>query len=257
MTLKEVITQTSRKLGLDKIFKPAEPIPQIDNEGLISQEKDETRQPSEEGRATIHPSSIVHPALSLGTTPSESLEKLQIGFERLVEQLAGINEKLGNQAAAHEELMSRIRQLPKILESFPASTENQKQLTENLIEHLKGAEVRSEKFIDSVEKIPAETLKQTDALAGIEHQLAAAADIDVQMSESFNNFNRALDKLNEKTASQTESIDQMARTFAAGDRYLKYIISQQTKRFMWIFIASIVVCAVVILILTGIIIFLK
>ena len=130
-------------------------------------------------------------------------------------------------------------------------------LTEQLIEQLKTAAAKNDQFIDAVEKIPTETAKQTDALVNIDHQLAAAADLDVQMTESMNNFNESLDKLNQSTISQTDGIIQMSKTFAASDRYLKYIISKQNRRFMWIFVAAMSICVTVILILTGIIIYLK
>ena len=111
--------------------------------------------------------------------------------------------------------------------------------------------------MDAVAKIPTETAKQTDALVKIDQQLAAAANIDVQMSQSFNNFNGTLEKLNQTSMGQTDGILQMSKTFAASDRYLKYIISKHSKRFMWIFIAAISVCTACILILTGIIIYLN
>jgi lipopolysaccharide/colanic/teichoic acid biosynthesis glycosyltransferase len=41
---------------------------------------------------------------------------------------------------------------------------------------------------------------------------------------------------------QTEGISQMNKTFAASDRYLKYIISRQHKRFMWVFVTAMSVC---------------
>ena len=153
--------------------------------------------------------------------------------------------------------MSRIEQLPKLLESFPTVVEGQKQITQQLIEQLQSAAAKNEQFIDSVEKIPTETAKQTDALVDIDHQLAAAADTDFQMAESFNKFNEALVKLNQSTANQTDGILQMSKTFATSDRYLKYIVSRQNRRFMWVFIAAVSVCVVVVLILTGIIIYLR
>ncbi|MHC4891090.1 MAG: hypothetical protein ACYTEO_16685, partial [Planctomycetota bacterium] len=187
----------------------------------------------------------------------ESLEKLQEGFNKLIEQLQGINEHLNHQVTQHADLMGRIEQLPKLLESFPAVVENQKQIIEELIEQLKASVTKEEQFIDAVQKIPAETVKQTDALVDIDHQLAAAADTDVQMAESFNKFNETLDKLNRSAVGQSDSIIQMSRTFATSDRYLKYIISRQNKRFMWIFITAIGVCVLVVLILTGIILYLR
>jgi len=184
---------------------------------------------------------------------AESLEKLQAGFNELITQLKGINENLKTHAARNAELMARLEQLPKLIESFPAMIDNQKQFTERLFEQLRADAAKQQQFTETVAKIPAETAKQTDALVNIDHQLAAAADTDAQIAENFNKFNEALAKLNEVTAGQTDSIMQMSRTFATSDRYLKYIISRDKKRFAWLFVISLSVCTLAILILVVII----
>jgi len=255
MTLKEFWADTGRWLRAHKPSIGGAHQPEIDDDGLISQGGDTTAVDGSVPAGDRGNNVIVRAVPPVDR--HESLEKLQEGFEKLVEQLKGINEHLSRQATQHEDLMGRIRQLPELLESFPSVVENQKRITEQLLEQLKGAAAKNEQFIDAVEKIPTETAKQTDALVNIDHQLAAAADIDVQMTESFNNFNQSLDKLNQSTVSQTDGIIQMSKTFAASDRYLKYIISRQNKRFMWIFIAAISVCVAAILILAGIVIYIK
>jgi ABC-type transporter Mla subunit MlaD len=257
MTLKEMWSNTGRWLRAHKPSISLAHQPEIDDDGLISQ-SNETTEPL---RDTHVPAGEQDNNVVVRTVPpverQETLQKLHEGFDKLVERLGEINEHLSRQAAQHEDLMGRIEQLPEMLESFPAVVENQKKITEQLLEQLKTSTAKNERFIDAVEKIPTETAKQTDAMVNIDHQLAAAADIDVQMTESLNNFNESLDKLNQSTLSQTDGIIQMSKTFAASDRYLKYIISKQNKRFMWIFIAAISICATVILVLTGIIIYLK
>jgi predicted nuclease with TOPRIM domain len=254
MTLKDFWAGTSNWLRSHKSSGAANSQPDIDDDGLISQEADSAEPAVDEQPA---PSDKVVVKTVPPKAKPESLEKVQEGFNKLIEQLQGINEHLNRQAVQHENLMDRIEQLPKLVESFPAVVENQKQITEQLLEQLKATAVKNQQFIDAVEKIPTETAKQTDALVDIDHQLAAVADTDVQMAESFNNFNQALDKLNETSLGQTESIIQMSKTFATSDRYLKYIISKQNKRFMWIFVAAISVCVLAILILTIVIIYLR
>jgi uncharacterized phage infection (PIP) family protein YhgE len=257
MTLKEFWADTGRWLRAHKPFAGAAHRPEIDEDGLISQGNDPAEQQDDGSVPGPNQSDNVVVKAVQPAERSESLEKIQEGFDNLIDQLKGINENLSRQAGQHEDLMGRIQQLPELLESFPTMVENQKRITEQLLEQLKGAAAKNEQFVDAVEKIPNETAKQTDALVNIDHQLAAAADIDVQMTEGFNNFNESLDKLNQSTVSQTDGIIQMSKTFAASDRYLKYIISKQSKRFMWIFIAAISVCVTVILILVGIVIYLK
>ena len=42
--------------------------------------------------------------------------------------------------------------------------------------------------METLEKIPTETAKQTDCLHDINHQLAAAADVDIQMGRDFSDL---------------------------------------------------------------------
>lgn len=272
MTLKDLWADTSGWLRSRKIYRSCDHRPDIGDDGLISQHNDSAR-PPEADEKPDEPTPVpvfrqkdtgvvkaIPPAdepPEINRPSSESLEKLREGFDKLVNQLEGINKHLNRQAEQHEALMGRIKQLPELLENIPTMVENQRQVTEQLLEQLRSAAAKNEQFIDSVDKIPNETAKQTDALVNIDHQLAAAADIDVQMSENFNHFYETLEKMNQSTIDQTDGISQMSKTFAASDRYFKYIISKQNKRFMWIFIAAVSVCFVVILILTGIIIYLR
>ena len=254
MTLKSLWDKTGSWLRTGKLARLRDYQPQINDDGLISPEVESPEHDAGE-KARERKQALVKTVPP--TDKTQSLEKLQEGFNRLIEQLQGINEHLNRQVAQNEDLMGRVEQLPKLLESFPAVVENQKRLTEQLFEQLKSSASKEERFLEAVEKIPTETGKQTDALTGIDQQLAAAADIDVQMAEGFNKFNETLDKLNQSTVGQTDGIMQMSKTFATSDRYLKYIMSKQHKRFIWVFIIAMGVCVLAILILTGVIIYLS
>jgi chromosome segregation ATPase len=253
MTLNDILSKAGRWLKNHKPSGSADYHQEIDEEGLISQTVESRKsavedKPSESNQVLVK---TVQPM-----DKAQSLEKLRESFDKLVEQLEGINSHLSRQSAHNEELMRRIEQLPNLLESFPAVVENQKKSTEQLLEQLKATVVTEQVFVDTIEKIPTETAKQTDALADISNQLSAAADVDVQMTESINKFNETLDKLNQSTIGQTDGIMQMSKTFAASDRYLKYIVSRQRKSFIWVLMISMGVCLAVILILTGIILYL-
>ncbi|MBN1391653.1 MAG: hypothetical protein JW947_02495 [Sedimentisphaerales bacterium] len=253
MTLKDFWTKAGNWLETHKPSKAVKYQPEIDEEGLIRQDAEWT-EPAADKKPDESNQVLVKTVPTADKT--QSLEKLRESFDKLVEQLVGINSHLSRQAAHNEELMRRIEQLPKLLESFPAIVENQKKSTEQLLEQLKATTITEQGFVETIEKIPTETAKQTDALTDISHQLSAAADVDVQMTESLNKFNETLDKLNQSTVGQTEGIVQMSKTFAASDRHLKYILSSHRKTFMWVFIVALGVCLLVILIMTGIILYL-
>jgi chromosome segregation ATPase len=243
MALKNIWSKTSDWFRSKKAASLHQP--EVTPEGLISE--------ADEGP----------PAGEVAVTPArtndkaQSLEKLQEGFNRLINQLEGINEHLGRQADRQERLMEHLEKLPDIIDSFPKMVENQKQLTEQTLEQLKANSLRSRQFLEIMEKIPAETARQTDALASIDNQLAAAASVDAQMSETFSKFSETLGKLNENTVGQTDSIMQMSKTFATSDRYLKYLMNVQNRRFMWLFLAAIGVCLLAIIILTAVIVYIR
>jgi uncharacterized phage infection (PIP) family protein YhgE len=255
MTLKDLWAAVSNWLRVHKLTKAPDCQLQIDDEGLIRQESGEAGSAVDGGGAQSD--EVAVKAIKPSDKPtSGGLEKFQEGFNKLIEQLQGINEHLNRQIAQHQELMGRIEQLPRLLESFPAVVEGQKQIIEELLTQLRATTSKQQQFVDAVERIPGDISKQTDALVDIDHQLAASADTDVQMAESFNKFNETLEKLNESTVGQSDSITQMSKTFATSDRYLKYILSKQNRRFVWVFIAAVGVCVAVILIFAGIIIYL-
>jgi ABC-type transporter Mla subunit MlaD len=254
MDLKEFWTKTNGWLQRHSLSGAGNYHPEVNEEGLITAESegsevDEEKQ-SEENRQVVV--KTVTPA-----DKNQSLEKLQEGFNKLIEQLKGINENLNRQVTQQENLVNQIDKMPQLLESFPAVVENQKQLTEQLLEQLNATATKNQQFIDSIEKIPAETGKQTDALVNIDHQLAAVADTEVQMAENFNKFNQALEKLEQTALGQKDSILQLSKAFTTGDRYLKYMVGRQNKRFIWTFMISMGVCVFAILVLTSIIIYLR
>ena len=178
---------------------------------------------------------------------SNSLESLQDGFGQLIDKLGGINEHLSEQIAQQRDLMGRIEELPSLLKNFPDALTDQKVVLEQLSEQFKTGTLKSQQFIETVEKIPAQTVKQTDVLVNISNQLAAAADVDAQLNENFNRFNTQLDKLAQNMEWQTDSILQMNRTFTASDRHLKFILLKQSHRFMWVYISAMALCTAAII----------
>ena len=254
--VKEFFSKTGSRMKLARLTKSGDFSPDINENGLLADT------PHHDKVESLRPKAVPaeKPAPMVKSAPdsakNEQLDKLQDGFNRLIGRLESINDNLSHQVDHQQQLMERLDKLPQMFESFAPSIKSQQQLTEQMIAELKGSAMKNQKFIDAVESIPTETAKQTDALQGIDHQLAAAADCDAQMTQSFTKFRLALDKLDQSTGSQTDSILLMSKTFAASDRYLKYIISRDKKRMFWLLIVSLSICATVILAMVGIILYL-
>lgn len=176
--------------------------------------------------------------------PAKNDEQLatSLAFDLLVAQLEGINENLGKHADQQQQLLERMNQLPEVLASLPQTVESQKDLSEAICAELSRRELKEAQFLEAVESIPRQTDKQSNILEEMNSKLSSAVDANVQVGENFHRFNSTMGKLNKTSNAQTDSITQMNKTFEASDRYLKYIISRQNTRFMWMFITSIGIC---------------
>jgi methyl-accepting chemotaxis protein len=255
MTLKDILAGTSSWLRAHRYEAMRRCEPVLNDEGLLASRFDA----SDDYSDTRSAGAAVDPVVVTSVTSMERREpgeKLEEGFNKLVDQLDRINGHLNRQLEQHEELMGRVRELPQVLETLPSAIENQKKLTSQLLDQLRTSTTKNQQFIEAVGQIPAETARQTDTLTMMNHQLAAAAETDVQLADSFVKFKGTLDRLNHNTISNTEGIMQMSRTFAASDRYLKYVVAKMNRRYAWILALALSVCAGVISALVGIIFYL-
>lgn len=185
-------------------------------------------------------------------------EVLSEAFNKLIEKLEGINENLSSQSLRQDDLIRKMNDLPEILKTFPESAENHRKLIETISEEIKSRELKDEQFLEAVEKIPAESGKQTQTLSEMSRKLSVSAEVDVQLSENFSRFNDTLTRLNDNAVNQTNSILQMNATFTASDNYLKHIISKHNSRFTWIFISSMAISLISIIILfVGVVLLIK
>ncbi|MFA6186699.1 MAG: hypothetical protein WC770_05740 [Phycisphaerae bacterium] len=191
------------------------------------------------------------------TDKTEALAMLQNSFQMLVEKLGGINDHLDKQVEQNAELVQKLGELAPLLQNFPEGFKNQKAVIDSLVEQLKTQALKNQQFTEAIEKIPAATDKQTNAISEMSVQLAASAEIDSQLAEGFRKFNTITEKLNDNVGNQADSIVQLGKTFSASDRYLKYILNTQHKRFMWVFVSAMAVCAFAIGMLVIVIILLK
>jgi chromosome segregation ATPase len=187
----------------------------------------------------------------------EPAEEIQEGFNRLVDQLQQINNHLGQQLDQHEELMSRVRQLPQLLESFPQMVESQRKLGDDLVGQIQMAAARQEQFLNAVGQIPTETARQTRTLGAIHHQLEQAAQTDTALVGCFNEVGNTLNSLSTNTADNTAGMRKLRRSAAARDRYMTLVFSKFQRRIIWLFAAFAVLCVAAVSAVIGLAIYLR
>jgi len=276
MGLKEYWSKISGWLIGQEEETEQEPRPRVNEEGLMTGGFEQQREQEAGTRAAgIATETKAEQAAGEGETPyagreepagiertkdvlyKRDMNRLQDRFDRLIEKMGTISETLNLQLAQGKMLLERMDKMPEIVRNFPAIADSQMRMGKELSEHLAAMIAKNERFLEAVEKIPAEAIRQTDILAEIYEHLTSSTDVDMRMADSFRRFNEILTKLSQNTVSQAESIMEMSRAFSSSDRYLKYVISRQNSQFIWLFGVSVGVCFVTILILVGIVMYLK
>jgi hypothetical protein len=194
----------------------------------------------------------VVPLHEAGTTPTiitkkkDSAEIVGEAINKLVDRLEEINASISLQTQQNIQLVDKINQLPELLSSLPQQAQEQRQILQELSTELKNKAVNDHKIQETMAAMTEQSTEQINKLGQIEDHLQVAGRTGVQLCDTMNKFSQSLEKLDSNTITQTEWIQQMSRAFTATDRYLKYTLAQQQRRFMWIFAVGMVVSVVAI-----------
>ena len=127
MVLKDFFAKTTEKLRNFKLPKISDFHPEVDEQGLLSEDgQEETAIPIEKSESQQNDAVLVK-----SVQPADKnvqLEKLQSGFNKLVEQLQGINENLNRQISQNQELTGKMENLPELLKNVPDAVESQSKM---------------------------------------------------------------------------------------------------------------------------------
>lgn len=180
------------------------------------------------------------------TKKKDSAEIVGEAIHKLVGRLEEINASISLQTQQNIQLVDKMNQLPDLLSGLPQQAQEQRQILQDLSAELKAKAQNDHKMLETVAAMTEQTSEQTHKLGQIEEHLHAAERTDLQLCDNMSKVGQSLEKLDLNTVSQTEWIQQMSRAFTATDRYLKYTLAQQQRRFMWIFAVSMAVSVVAI-----------
>ncbi len=247
MILKSFWVGTSNWLRAHRPFEVIDHHPDIDEQGLLYAQPDNCP-----GSTPDASNAQADPAIVKATDPSnkrEPLEKLQDGFNQLIEQLEGINVHLGQQVSQHKTLVGHVEQLPELVNNIPDLIQSQKQATEDLYEQMRQTMAKDEQFMMNVERIPEEAARQTKALGKIDQRLDAAMGLDAKLVEGLGQFNDTLTQLHTTSLDQTDHMGQMMKAITDSDCRFRQVMFQQDRRFVWLLFALVgltVSCATVV-----------
>jgi len=179
--------------------------------------------------------------ISQRPSAEESLQKLTSGLGHMLEQLDSIGTNLDRQTSQNEKLIDSISHLPNILEEIPAHAQSQKEAIDAAISQIHESSANNQRVADALEKIPTVAAKQAQAFFEVKDQLQQNGETHEKMLDGFFKFNDNLEDLSSNSACQNDNLLRLGKSFASSERYFKYMLDKQSKRFMWVFIISMVV----------------
>jgi archaellum component FlaC len=254
MSLRNILLGTTNWLRSHRYEMINRSGPALDEDGLLIDELDDDHSASGGERLSRHAAPV---AAVTTLDRRDAVEKIQEGFNCLADQLQKINDHLGRQLGQHEELMNRVRQLPQLLESFPQTVENHRQMGGELIHQLQTLAARQEQFLNAVGQIPTETARQTRVLGTIHDRLEAASETNEQLVTCMAGVGRTLGHLDASTVDNTAEMLDMRKKAAARDRYLANALLKFQRRIIWLFAGFAVLVTVVMAILIGLTVYLR
>lgn len=155
-------------------------------------------------------------------------EVLNEAVNRLVEKLESINGNLDQQVGQNQRLVQRMDVLPEMLSSLPRAVEENRQAFARVADQLEQKASRDEKM--------------SEELVGIHEKVSAATQTHDRMAENFSTFSDTLAKLDQNTVNQSDWLRQFSHAFAESERYFKYALEKQQRRFYWILGISVGIC---------------
>jgi CHASE3 domain sensor protein len=182
-------------------------------------------------------------ALARWARRDQTLAKLQEGYEQVGQVIGEIQKQLVDQGDRTERISTSLEQLARAMGDLPDVSRRQVLTLESIAAQLENTSGRTQKLTEIVSELPKVTRAQTDTLAGINRQLEMASEHNVLATQTTEKLGNALDSLGQASASHADAVNQMNTRVNEQNNLLTQLIARQSKRFMMLFIVTIVLAA--------------
>jgi len=182
------------------------------------------------------------PAGALTTRHDKTEQKIQAiedGFNRLVDVLGDINETIVQQRDQHLVIQKSLEELPRMVASLPRALEAQGGMVEQLTDQLRDQSASNQEVINAIGALPEQARFQGDKLGQISDHLQSTGETETEMLTHIK--------------AQSLSIESVGQLLAKNEGRLQEVLSQQQRRFTWLFTLtiSLSIIAVTILAIVG------
>ena len=166
--------------------------------------------------------------LARRTTKESPIDRLQRGYEEMVDLMGAVRNHMAQQSQRSERLLEMLEGLPDALRSLPEATRNQTRTLDAIQSNLSQQASHSAKLADALNGLAKSTQHHDAAMSAINQQLDASHQCSEQILSSFNVMSGALARIGEENEAGRDLLRKMAeQENKAGDQVRELFIKTQ------------------------------
>jgi chromosome segregation ATPase len=179
-------------------------------------------------------------AISRWTRRDQALQQLQEGYQHVTDLIDAMQKHMGEQSERTERIASSLDLLARSLGDLPIASREQARTLDAIASHLETTNSRTQQLAESISELPGATKAQGEALAGITRQLDIVNETHVQLNHTLSSLGDAVGTLRRSGEAQADSLRALQNEGREREGRLADVISQQQRRFTWLFIITLV-----------------
>jgi hypothetical protein len=214
---------------------PSGELPEIGEDGLLM-EAPEYPAPGEGDGQTEKPAG----ALSRWSKRDQTLAKLQEGYEKVTQVVEAVQNHLAEQGQRTERICVALEQLARSTSDLPDASRQQVETLRAIAGHMETTNARTHQLADTMSEFPKVARLQSETLSGIKRQLDMTNEQNLLTSQTMDKLGTAISSLGEFNSAQTHVLRDMNSSTVQQNELLTKMIAKQSRRFLMLFIVTVV-----------------
>ncbi len=211
-------------------------LPEVGDDGLLAE-------PAEPPGDAEPPTGKPTGPLARWTKRDQTLARLQEGYEQVTEVIEQIRNHLVTHAERSERICTSLEQLARSMSDVPGISRQQAQTLEAIVSQLEATSTRTQQLTEVMSEVPKVARAQAETLTGMNRQLEMAGEQSVLASQTMGKVGTAINMLGESHQAQSQALKQMDDKASRQNELLGQLIARQSRRFMMLFIVTMILAA--------------
>lgn len=167
-----------------------------------------------------------------------TMDKLQKGYEQVVDLVGGIRSHLTQQSSRSSQMLTLMERLPDAIESLPEANRHQARMLEAIQDHLAKQGHANTELTQAVQGLAAKAEHQGRVMGEIQQQLDAQHQTSRELLTSFHSVHETLGSIQENNQASTQVLRQMAEHERESDTQMRELLQRHNRSTAWLSGAS-------------------